>query len=84
MHAAKGILTARGGMTSHAAVVARHGPPRVSGAGALSISAKDKVLRIGTREVKEGDLLTIDGATGEVMAGEVATIQPSSPAISAP
>ena len=77
MHAAKGILTARGGMTSHAAVVARGmGRPCVSGAGSLSISAKDKVLRVGTREVREGDTLTIDGATGEVMVGEVATIQP--------
>ena len=77
MHAAKGILTARGGMTSHAAVVARGmGRPCVSGAGSLSISAKDKVLRVAAREVKEGETLTIDGATGEVMAGEVATIQP--------
>jgi pyruvate,orthophosphate dikinase len=77
MHAAKGILTARGGMTSHAAVVARGmGRPCVSGAGSLSISAKDKVLRVAGREVREGDTLTIDGATGEVMAGEVATIQP--------
>ena len=77
MHAAKGILTARGGMTSHAAVVARGmGRPCVSGAGSLSISARDKVLRVGGREVKEGETLTIDGATGEVMAGEVATIQP--------
>ena len=77
MHAAKGILTARGGMTSHAAVVARGmGRPCVSGAGGISISAKDKVLRVAGREVKEGDLLTIDGATGEVMAGEVATVQP--------
>jgi pyruvate,orthophosphate dikinase len=77
MHAAKGILTARGGMTSHAAVVARGmGRPCVSGAGSLSISAKDKVLRVGSREVREGDILTIDGATGEVMVGEVATIQP--------
>jgi pyruvate,orthophosphate dikinase len=77
MHAAKGILTARGGMTSHAAVVARGmGRPCVSGAGSLSISAKDKVMRIGSRELREGDTLTIDGATGEVMAGEVATIQP--------
>ena len=77
MHAAKGILTARGGMTSHAAVVARGmGRPCVSGAGALSIDAKAKVARVGSREVKEGDLLTIDGATGEVMFGEVATIQP--------
>ncbi len=77
MHAAKGILTARGGMTSHAAVVARGmGRPCVSGAGSLSISAKDKVLRCAGREVREGDRLTIDGATGEVMIGEVATIQP--------
>ncbi|MDR6786877.1 pyruvate,orthophosphate dikinase [Sphingomonas sp. BE138] len=77
MHAAKGILTARGGMTSHAAVVARGmGRPCVSGAGSLSISARDKVLRVGAREVREGDTLTIDGATGEVMVGEVATIQP--------
>ena len=77
MHAAKGILTARGGMTSHAAVVARGmGRPCVSGAGSLSISAKDKVMRVGGREVREGETLTIDGATGEVMAGEVATILP--------
>ncbi|QNE31735.1 pyruvate, phosphate dikinase [Sphingomonas sp. NBWT7] len=77
MHAAKGILTARGGMTSHAAVVARGmGRPCVSGAGALSIDGKAKIARIAGREVSEGDLLTIDGATGEVMAGEVATIQP--------
>ena len=77
MHAAKGILTARGGMTSHAAVVARGmGRPCVSGAGSLSIDAKAKIARVGGREVREGDLLTIDGATGEVMAGEVATIQP--------
>ncbi len=77
MHAARGILTARGGMTSHAAVVARGmGRPCVSGAGSLSISARDKVMRVGGREVKEGDRLTIDGATGEVMAGEVPTVQP--------
>ncbi|MEH3099055.1 pyruvate, phosphate dikinase [Sphingomonas adhaesiva] len=77
MHAAKGILTARGGMTSHAAVVARGmGRPCVSGAGTLSIDAKAKIARVGGREVREGDILTIDGATGEVMVGEVATIQP--------
>jgi pyruvate,orthophosphate dikinase len=77
MHAARGILTARGGMTSHAAVVARGmGRPCVSGAGGLSISAKDKVMRVAGREVAEGDTLTIDGATGEVMAGAVATVQP--------
>ncbi|MFD1786265.1 pyruvate, phosphate dikinase [Sphingomonas floccifaciens] len=75
MHAAKGILTARGGMTSHAAVVARGmGRPCVSGAGALSIG--NGVMRVGDREVKEGDILTIDGSTGEVMAGAVPTVQP--------
>ena len=77
MHAAKGILTARGGMTSHAAVVARGmGRPCVSGAGTLAIDAKAKVARVSGREVREGDTLTIDGSTGEVMMGEVATIQP--------
>ncbi|RYD49291.1 MAG: pyruvate, phosphate dikinase, partial [Sphingomonadales bacterium] len=77
MHAAKGILTARGGMTSHAAVVARGmGRPCVSGAGSLSINAREKVMRVGTREVREGDTVTIDGTTGEVMFGEVATVQP--------
>ncbi len=77
MHAARGILTARGGMTSHAAVVARGmGRPCVSGAGALSIDMEARVMRIGGRSFNEGDTLTIDGGTGEVMAGKVATIQP--------
>ena len=77
MHAAKGILTARGGMTSHAAVVARGmGRPCVSGVGSLAIEAKAKRFRVAGREVVEGDILTIDGATGEVMLGEVATVQP--------
>ncbi len=77
MHAARGILTARGGMTSHAAVVARGmGRPCVSGAGSLSIDAKAKVMRVGGREVNEGDIITIDGASGEVMIGEVPTVQP--------
>ena len=77
MHAAKGILTARGGMTSHAAVVARGmGRPCVSGAGTLSIKAAEGVMRIGSREVREGEVLTIDGSTGEVMLGAVPTIQP--------
>jgi pyruvate,orthophosphate dikinase len=77
MHAAKGILTARGGMTSHAAVVARGmGRPCVSGAGTLSIDMKRRVMRVGPREIAEGETITIDGATGEVMAGEVATVQP--------
>ena len=77
MHAATGILTARGGMTSHAAVVARGmGRPCVSGASAISIDQVSRTLRIGDSERKEGDLITIDGATGEVMAGEVPTIEP--------
>ncbi|WP_404713985.1 pyruvate, phosphate dikinase [Sphingomonas sp. MMS24-J13] len=77
MHAARGILTARGGMTSHAAVVARGmGRPCVSGVGSLAIDAKAKLFRVAGREVKEGDIVTIDGSTGEVMLGEVATVQP--------
>jgi pyruvate,orthophosphate dikinase len=77
MHAAEGILTARGGMTSHAAVVARGmGRPCVSGAGSLAIDYRARLLRVGGREVKEGALITLDGATGEVMLGEVATVQP--------
>ena len=77
MHAAQGILTARGGMTSHAAVVARGmGRPCVSGASAVSIDMKDRIVRIGQRELKEGDTLTLDGSTGQVMAGEVSTIEP--------
>ncbi|APW72477.1 MULTISPECIES: pyruvate, phosphate dikinase [Sphingopyxis] len=77
MHAAKGILTARGGMTSHAAVVARGmGRPCVSGAGGLSIDGAARVLRVAGRELREGDVITLDGSTGEVMAGEVPTLLP--------
>ena len=77
MHAARGILTARGGMTSHAAVVARGmGRPCVSGAGSLSIDNNAGTLTIGSRVMKAGDVLTIDGSTGEVMLGEVPTLQP--------
>ena len=77
MHAAKGILTARGGMTSHAAVVARGmGRPCVSGAGSLAIDAKERVFRVAGREVREGDVITIDGSSGEIMVGEVPTVQP--------
>tara|TARA_R110002012_G_scaffold304171_7_gene507252 strand:+ start:1705 stop:4386 length:2682 start_codon:yes stop_codon:yes gene_type:complete len=77
MHAAKGILTARGGMTSHAAVVARGmGRPCVSGAGTISINNETKVMKVGDRELREGDMLTIDGSNGQVMVGRVATIQP--------
>ena len=77
MHAARGVLTARGGMTSHAAVVARGmGTPCVSGAGQLRIDGKTGVMTCMGREVKKGDLITIDGSTGDVMVGEVKTLQP--------
>ncbi len=77
MHAAKGILTSRGGMTSHAAVVARGmGRPCVSGAGALRIDYRDQSLTVSGRLVRRGDVITIDGSAGEVMLGQVATVQP--------
>ncbi len=77
MHAATGILTARGGMTSHAAVVARGmGRPCVSGASQVSVAREGRTVTIGARALKEGDTITIDGANGQVMAGEVATIEP--------
>jgi pyruvate, orthophosphate dikinase len=77
MHAAQGILTARGGMTSHAAVVARGmGRPCVSGAGMLAIDHKAKRMRVGGHDIAEGEVITIDGASGEVMLGKVATVQP--------
>jgi pyruvate,orthophosphate dikinase len=77
MHAAEGILTARGGMTSHAAVVARGmGRPCVSGAGAISIDYKARRMRVGAVEIGEGEVITLDGTTGEVMLGAVATVQP--------
>ena len=77
MHAAKGILTARGGMTSHAAVVARGmGRPCVSGAGNVAIDYAARAFSVGGRIVKEGDRITLDGSTGEVMLGEVATVEP--------
>jgi len=77
MHAAQGILTSRGGMTSHAAVVARGmGTPCVSGAGSVRIDYKKQQFAVMDRIVKKGDIVTIDGAKGEVMLGEVAMIQP--------
>lgn len=77
MHAAQGILTARGGMTSHAAVVARGmGKPCVSGAGDLRIDYAKKELKAGNNIIKEGDIITINGGTGEVMLGLIATVQP--------
>ncbi|HEY8190491.1 MAG TPA: pyruvate, phosphate dikinase, partial [Micavibrio sp.] len=77
MHAAAGVLTSRGGMTSHAAVVARGmGRPCVAGAGSLQIDAAKKTMRIGEQIIHEGDIVTIDGGSGEVMLGEVRTIEP--------
>ncbi len=77
MHAAQGILTTRGGMTSHAAVVARGmGRPCVAGAGELRVDYRTKVMLVGDLSIKEGEEITIDGATGEVMLGRVPTIQP--------
>jgi pyruvate,orthophosphate dikinase len=77
MHAAQGILTARGGMTSHAAVVARGmGRPCVSGASGVSIDRATRTLRIGSTELKEGDAITLDGASGQVMLGIVPTVEP--------
>jgi pyruvate, orthophosphate dikinase len=77
MHAAVGVLTTRGGMTSHAAVVARGmGRPCVSGAGDLRIDEAARIMKVRDVVVRDGDLLTIDGGTGEVMLGEVPTIQP--------
>ena len=77
MHAAKGILTARGGMTSHAAVVARGmGRPCVSGSSEITIDYKAKQFRAGNVTVKEGETITIDGTSGEVILGTVPTVQP--------
>jgi pyruvate,orthophosphate dikinase len=77
MHAATGILTARGGMTSHAAVVARGmGRPCVCGAGALRIDYAAGTMRVGTETFKKGDIITIDGGTGEVLKGRVKMRQP--------
>ncbi len=78
MHAAKGILTTRGGMTSHAAVVARGmGRPCVAGAGGISVDYNAQTLTAGGKTVRAGEILTLDGATGEVFAGAVAMIEPA-------
>ncbi|MEL7028851.1 MAG: pyruvate, phosphate dikinase, partial [Pseudomonadota bacterium] len=77
MHAAKAIVTARGGMTSHAAVVARGmGRPCVCGAGQVRIDKEGKSFSASGQTVQKGDIVTVDGATGEVFLGEVKTIQP--------
>ena len=77
MHAAKGILTARGGMTSHAAVVARGmGRPCVAGAGALRIDSDAGIMTAGPVTIKRGDVITIDGAAGKIYKGRVPMRQP--------
>ncbi|MFT3808864.1 MAG: pyruvate, phosphate dikinase [Micropepsaceae bacterium] len=77
MHAAKGILTARGGMTSHAAVVARGmGRPCVSGAGGIKIDGAAEKLTAGGETISRGDWLTIDGSTGQVFKGRVPMVEP--------
>ncbi len=77
MHVSQGVLTTRGGMTSHAAVVARGmGTPCVSGAGELRVDYRARTLHAMGEEFNEGDVITLDGATGEVMKGAVAMVQP--------
>src|SRR5205807_2326662 len=72
MHAAEGILTTRGGMTSHAAVVARGmGKPCVSGAGALRVDYAAGTMTVAGHTLKAGDVITIDGSTGQVLAGRI-------------
>jgi len=78
MHAAKGILTSTGGMTSHAAVVARGwGKPCVCGVGEIEIDEKKQTMKVGGKTYTAKDTLSIDGSTGEVMAGSVATREPT-------
>ena len=77
MHAARGVVTARGGMTSHAAVVARGmGRPCVSGAGEIHIDERARTMSARGRTLKAGEVITIDGSTGEVLWGAVAMIEP--------
>ncbi len=77
MHAAKGILTSRGGMTSHAAVVARGmGRPCVSGSSEIEIDYENKLFKTKNKVIKEGDLITIDGSTGRIIIGEIKTVKP--------
>jgi pyruvate,orthophosphate dikinase len=78
MHAAQGILTTRGGMTSHAAVVARGmGKPCVSGAGALRVDYRAQSMTAGGVTLKKGDILTIDGSSGQALAGRVPMQEPA-------
>jgi pyruvate,orthophosphate dikinase len=78
MHAARGILTTRGGMTSHAAVVARGmGRACVAGAGGISVDYGARTLSAGGKTIRGGEIVTIDGATGEIFVGAVATVEPT-------
>ena len=78
MHAARGIVTSRGGMTSHAAVVARGmGRPCITGAGALRIDEGARLCRVGDATIAAGDTVTIDGASGELLDGAVPTVEPA-------
>jgi len=80
LHAAEGVLTTRGGMTSHAAVVARSmGRPCVAGAGHVLVDVNACIMRVDDITLKDGDTITIDGTTGEVLLGEVRTIPPKLP-----
>ncbi|MDE2445503.1 MAG: pyruvate, phosphate dikinase [Alphaproteobacteria bacterium] len=78
VHVADGVLTTRGGMTSHAAVIARGmGKPCVAGASSLKIDANDGTLKAPGFTLKKGDVITIDGSSGQVLKGEVAVVKPS-------
>ena len=78
MHAAEGILTARGGMTSHAAVVARGmGTACVSGCGEIKIDEEGKVFELGGETIHEGDYISLDGSTGKIYLGDIKTVEAS-------
>ena len=77
MHVAQGVITARGGMTSHAAVVARGmGAPCITGCGEMVINFEKKTVHFGDKELKEGDWISMSGDTGEIYEGQVPTIEP--------
>ena len=77
MHVAKGVITSRGGMTSHAAVVARGmGAPCITGCGEMVINFEKKVVSFGSKDLKEGDWISMSGDTGEIYEGQVPTIEP--------
>ena len=78
MHASEGILTVRGGMTSHAAVVARGmGTCCVSGCGDIAINEDDKVFELGGHTFHEGDYISLDGSTGKIYKGDIKTMETS-------